>query len=138
MKSLKKARGGKRPGAGKPKGVRWPSTIAKEQAREVARQIITAELEPLVRTHIANAQGTKYLVVRNMKTGKFERVSKERMELLLEKGDDGELEAIEVYDKDPSVEAFKTLMDRALDQPAKPTENLNANVRHEIIWKGDL
>lgn len=125
---MKKGHGGKRPGAGKPKGTKWPSTIAKEQARELVRQMITAELEPIVGAHITNAQGTKYLVTRNAKTGKFERVSKERMEALLESGD-AELETIEVYDKDPSVEAFKTLLDRALDKPQEPDQNINVNVR---------
>lgn len=90
--------------------------------------MITAELEPVVRAHITNAQGTKYLVTRNAKTGKFERVSKERMEQLLESGDK-ELELVEVYDKDPSVEAFKTLLDRALDKPQEPDQNINVNVR---------
>lgn len=131
---MKSNRGGARPGAGRKKGSKWPTTIAKEQAREIARQIITSELEPLIRTHIANAQGTKYLVVRNAKTGKFERVSEERMKLLLESGDE-QLEAIEVYDKDPSVEAFKTLMDRALDQPAKPVEQVNATGTITLKWQ---
>jgi hypothetical protein len=125
---LKSKRGGARPGAGQKKGAKWPSTIAKENARELVRQLITAELEPVVRAHITNAQGTKYLVTRNAKTGKFERVSKERMEQLLESGDK-ELELVEVYDKDPSVEAFKTLLDRALDKPQEPDQNINVNVR---------
>lgn len=120
---MKSKHGGKRSGAGKPKGTKWPSTLAKEGARELVRQMITAELEPIVRSHITNAQGTKYLVTRNAKTGKFERVSKERMEHLLETNDE-ELETIEVYDKDPSVEAFKTLLDRALDKPKEQVQEI--------------
>jgi hypothetical protein len=124
---LNSGRGGKRPGAGQKKGAKWPSTIAKEEARELTRRLITEHLEPIIGAHITNAQGTKYLVTRNAKTGKFERVSQERMEQLLESGDK-ELETIEVYDKDPSVEAFKTLLDRALDKPKEQAQEVNLTI----------
>jgi hypothetical protein len=41
LKHLKKLQGGKRPGAGMPKGYKTQKTLAKEAAREVARQLIT-------------------------------------------------------------------------------------------------
>lgn len=71
----------------------------------------------MLEAQVANSKGLKYLVVRNAKTGKFERVSKDRMEALLESGNEQELERVEVWDKDPSVQAFTDLMNRALDKP---------------------
>lgn len=126
-------KGGKRPGAGRPKGSKEPQTLAKEMAREALRVLVTAEIPELAKAQFANAKGIKFLMVREKGTGKFVKVTKDAAEKL-----NPEQEIIEVWEEKPSVEAFKTLMDRALDQPAKPTENLNANVRHEIIWKGDL
>jgi len=37
---LKSTMGGKRPGAGKPKGTKWPSTLRKEEARELVRRYV--------------------------------------------------------------------------------------------------
>src|SRR5215831_18767460 len=36
--------GGKREGAGYPKGVKWPSTLRKEEARELVRRYVTERL----------------------------------------------------------------------------------------------
>ena len=41
---LKSTMGGKRPGAGKPKGTKWPSTLRKEEARELVRRYVTEHL----------------------------------------------------------------------------------------------
>lgn len=111
MKSQSKRRGGARPGAGKPKGHRAQSTLDKIAAREFVRQRVTAQLGPLVDAHLANALGVKYLVTRDIRSGKFVRVT----EAMARAGKGHEL--IEVWEKDPSVHAFTYLLDRALDRP---------------------
>lgn len=127
-------RGGKRQGAGRPTGTIEPQTIEKAAARELVRQQVLAQLGPLIEAQIANAKGLKYLVTRNAKSGKFERVTRERMEALLEAGDSETLETIEVWDKDPSVQAFTDLMNRAIDKPKEQEQDVNANVALKIIW----
>ena len=107
-------RGGKRPGAGKPKGYKHQSTLDKIAARELVRQRITAELGPMLDAQIANAKGIKYLVVRQKTTGKFLRVA----ESLAGKLNPDE-EIIEVWEKDPSVQAFTDLLNRAIDKPTE-------------------
>ena len=67
--------GGRRPGAGKPQGVKWPSTLAKAEAREFVRQTVTENLGPLLAAQLANAQGICHLMMRDPKTGKFERIT---------------------------------------------------------------
>lgn len=118
--------GGKRPGAGKPKGTKWKSTIDKLAARELARQMITARLEPLIEAQIANAQGIKYLVARDPKTGKFERI-----------GPDGVTSeaVIEVWEKDPSVQAFSDLLNRALDKPKEQEQEIKLTGEAELIQR---
>lgn len=115
-------RGGKRPGAGLKKGYKFSKTLEKEAAREAQRAMITRQLAPLTEAHINNAIGIKHLMLRDPKTGKFERVKDEAgIDVALA----SEGEAIWIYTKDPSVEAFKTLMDRALD---KPIEQIQATL----------
>jgi ribosomal protein S18 acetylase RimI-like enzyme len=50
------------------------SASDKIAARELVRQRVTAQLEPLVDAQISNALGIKYLVIREKKTRKFVRV----------------------------------------------------------------
>ena len=106
-------RGGARPNAGRKKGTRWPSTITKEQIRARVQARVAAYLDPLVDAQIANAQGLKYLVTRDKKTGKFIRVGE-----AMAKAKEGTTEeTIEVWEKDPSVQAFTDLLNRAADKP---------------------
>ena len=116
--------GGSRPGAGRPKGAKGWQTLSKEQARDAVRQAVLAHAAELVSAQVAHAIGLKYLVTRNKSSGKFERVSKERMEALLANDDADALESVEVWDKDPSVQAFTDLMNRALDKPKEQEQEL--------------
>lgn len=116
------ARGGYRPGAGRKKDTtstrqeRVQRTIEKEALREQARRIIGPHLKRLLTAQIAHAEGLKYLVTRDKKTGKFVRVTEAMARHKSEQGGDA-LETIEVWEKDPSVHAFMALLDRLLDKP---------------------
>lgn len=90
-------------------------------------------METLVAAQIAHAHGLKFLVTRNAKTGKFERVSAERMEALLEGKDDDALELLEVWDKDPNVQAFTDLMNRALDKPKEQEQDVH--LKGDVVFR---
>jgi hypothetical protein len=123
-------RGGKRAGAGKPKGTKNRATISKEQAREALRQIVLEQMRELVDSQLANAKGIKYLVVRE-KSGKFVRVTEA---MARAKATDSQ-EIIEVWEKDPSVQAFTDLMNRALDKPAEQEQQVSVTGGIELSWK---
>lgn len=126
------ARGGKRAGAGRPKG---PQTLEKEAARAIVREQVFKRLKPLLDAQISNAVGISYLVVREKKTGKFLRVGKGRAEHL-----NPEEEIIEVWEKDPSVQAFTDLMNRAIDKPAEHVEMTGADqgpIEITFRWASD-
>lgn len=95
---------------GRPKGSRSQATMDKLQAREFVRKRVTEALGSLLEAQVANASGIKYLVARDPKTGKFERIAASQVR------DDA---VIEVWEKDPSVQAFTDLLNRALDKPAE-------------------
>lgn len=116
-------RGGARPNSGPKKGAVYKPTLAKEAARELVRQLIMRHLEPLVAAQVAHATGLKYLVTRDKKTGKFIRVTEAMARVKL--GDTEE--TIEVWEKDPSVQAFTDLLNRAIDKPQE---------RHEVMGEG--
>jgi hypothetical protein len=110
------ASGGKREGAGRRFGSKNLSTIAKEEAREFVRTYITDRLQPLLDAQIDNAQGLKHLMMRDPKTGKFERVTgdAEQIDKALKTKN-----AFWIYTKDPNVAAFTDLLNRAIDKPAE-------------------
>jgi CRISPR/Cas system-associated endonuclease Cas1 len=112
---LKSTHGGKRESAGKKKGNKWPSTLAKEAARELAREIITAGMKPILRAQMAHAVGIGHLYTRD-KTGKFTRIESEaRIDELLTQEREGR--DYWIFAKDPSTQAFTDLMNRAIDEP---------------------
>lgn len=105
-----------------PKGYKTRKTMDKEQAREMLRQLVKESLRPMTEAQIANASGLKFLVLREKKSGKFiKRITDVEGEITL----DPEKEIVEVWAKDPSVQAFTDLLNRTLD---KPVETLQASV----------
>jgi len=101
---------------GRKVGTKLKSTLSKEAAREVLRQIVLAEMQPMLAAQIANAKGIKYLVLRHAKSGKFiKRIEDPANAIEL----DPEHEIIEVWAKDPSVQAFTDLMNRSIDKPTE-------------------
>ncbi len=125
------ARGGKRAGAGRKKGSKLPATISKEQAREALRAVVQEHMGDLVSAQISNAKGIHYLVVREKATGKFLRVAEGAAKLLT-----GE-EIIEIWHKDPSVQAFTDLMNRALDKPKEQEQEHTLSGSFVIKWEDE-
>lgn len=110
--------GGKRSGAGRPKGTKDPQTLTKELAREAARRQIIEEQDALIAAQIQHAKGIQHFFLRNEKTKQFERVKDPKLiQAALNKGEEGSFYWI--FTKDPSVQAFTELMNRALDKPAE-------------------
>jgi len=108
------------------------ATIDKALMREELRRIVCAEMAPMTAAQIANAKGIKYLVTRHKNSGKFIRVTEAMAKVKL--GDDEEI--IEVWEKDPSVQAYTDLMNRALDKPAEHVELTGADGQAlEIVLK---
>jgi len=126
----KKVNGGARPGAGRKKGGHNQSTISKLEARELLRKHVMDEFGPLIKAQVANSLGIHYLVVREKVSGKFLRVGELRARGL--KPDE---EVVEIWEKDPSVQAFTDLMNRTLDKPAEQEQDLNVAARVVFSWK---
>src|SRR5215469_12195503 len=108
--------GGKREGSGRHKGTRWPSTLAKAEAREKVRQFITERLGEFLEAMADNVVGLRHLMMRDPKTGKFERVTGDAKQI------DKALKttnAVWIYTKDLNVQAFTDLLNRAIDKPAE-------------------
>lgn len=118
-------RGGARPNSGPKKGAKYRSTRSKEEGREALRQIVMREMEALVGAQVANAKGLSYLVVRDRVSGKFVRVPSGAADKL-----DPTQEVIEIWEKDPSVQAFTDLLNRALDKPKEQEQEVS--VRHTV------
>lgn len=121
--------GGKRAGAGRPKGKFGKKRLDKEAARELVRQLVTEHLRPMIESQIANAKGISYLVVREQSSGKFKRVTEAMAKVKL--GSDEEI--IEVWEKDPSVQAFSDLLNRAIDKPKEQEQQIVVSGEIDLI-----
>lgn len=129
----KDPRGGKRPGAGRPKGTVNLSTITKEQARDALRQIVLEKMERLVSAQLDNATGIRHFIVRGA-GGKFERLTDpEQIEAALNADEAEEGKTYWIYTKDPSVQAFTDLMNRALDKPKEQEQEIKITGEADMI-----
>ena len=122
--------GGKRRGAGIKAGFKYPKTLTKEAAREVLRQQVMKELGPMVSAQVKAAQGLKYLVTRDKKSGKFTTVTQAMARVMINAG---ESDSIEVWEKEPSTAAFSDLANRALDRPKEQKQEINLTGEAELI-----
>lgn len=106
---------------GPQKGAVYQKTRDKAEAREAARRIIDVHMDDMLASQIKHAKGLSYLVARHKSSGKFEKLTADEAEKLLN-GEDSNRLVIEVWEKDPSVQAFTDLMNRHLDKPVEPVE----------------
>lgn len=121
-------------GSGKPKGYKAPTTIAKEQAREALRQIVLREMDSLVRAQMDSAKGLSHFILRDPKSGKFERVTDpDRIVDALNAEGAEEGSTYYLHTKDPSTQAFTDLMNRALDKPKEQEQDINLNVSGDLM-----
>lgn len=127
------AKPGERRG-GRTKGTPNKATYTKEQARDALRQIVLREMDALAASQIANAKGLSYLVGRD-KHGKFTKLTSAQADLAL--SGESQYVMVEVWEKDPSVQAFTDLMNRALDKPKEQEQELVHSGGLSIRWKGD-
>lgn len=132
MKQSKKPRGGARPGAGMPKGHVTQKTIEKETARAALRQIVLEQMKPLVQRMIVSAMGIGHLYTRD-KTGKFTKIENQaEVDRLLTEG--GEDKDYWIFTKDPSVQAFTDLMNRAIDKPKEQEQEIDLKAEVVMRW----
>lgn len=117
---------------GKPKGYKAPQTLEKEAAREVFRAEVLKHLKPLLQRQIAHAMGIGHLYTRD-KAGKFSRVENQaQIDRLLTEGEEDK--DYWIFSKDPSVQAFTDIMNRALDKPKEQEQDVNLNAEVVMKW----
>ena len=113
---------------GKPKGFKATHTLEKEAQRELVRQLVGQQLTPMVQAQIRHAIGVGHLMLRDEETQRFERVVTTGDPLKDEAVIDAAVStgrACWIYLKDPSVQAFSDLLNRALDKPKEQAQEIN-------------
>lgn len=117
---------------GRKLGSKGKNNAEKEVLRQFLREKVAREWGSMLDAQIDQAKGLKYLVVRDKKTGKFLRVSEVRAKCA-----EGE-EQIEVWEKDPSTQAFDSLANRTIGKPAETIEgSMQFPGGLTIKWEGD-
>lgn len=119
---------------GRPRGRRNNATLSKEESRELLRQRVLRDMEPMVAAQVAHAQGISHFMLRDPKTGKFERVTElAQIEAALNADGAEEGSSFYIWTKDPSVQAFTDLMNRALDKPKEQEQEIRMTGDADLI-----
>lgn len=138
------AKGGKRPGAGRPKGRKDNATLEKERVLEAMRQRIMGKADDLLNAQFSLAQGNHYLFRIDTETDSKGKRTKGKPELVtdpeeirdyLDQGPalNTETEYYFMTTATPDNQAINSLMDRTFGRPTQSVEvdqtstNLNFN-----------
>lgn len=120
---------------GPKEGVKYAPTIAKEQARDALRQIVLRDMDALVAAQLANAKGISHFFLRD-DSGRFVKIEDPaKIEIALNSGDKDSYYWI--FTKDPSIQAFTDLMNRALDKPAEQELSIKLSADGDLLAKLD-
>ena len=103
------------------KGGKWKATLEKEAVRELVRQKITERLAPMIDAQIEHAIGIKHGFLRRA-DGTFER--SDDPDKMLAAFNSGDATSFYIFTKDPSVQAFSDLMNRAIDKPKEQVQEV--------------
>lgn len=126
-------RGGARPNSGPAKGTKYAPTISKEQARDAIRQVVLTHMDDMLKAQIAHAKGIGHLYTRD-KSGKFNKIEHQaQIDQLLAEGSEGE--DYWIFSKDPSVQAFTDLMNRAFDKPKEQEQEVKLSGGLVVKWQ---
>lgn len=111
------------------KGYKFPRTLAKEAARERVRQFVHERMAAMLEAQAQHAIGISHFMLRG-KDGKFERATEpEQILAALNSGDET---SYYVFTKDPSVQAFTDLMNRALDKPKEQAQEIDLHISGDV------
>lgn len=87
----------------------------------------------MLEAQIRHAKGLSYLVGRD-KAGKFKKLTSEEADRALAAGGESEWTLIEVWEKDPSVQAWTDLLNRANDKPKEQEQEHAITGTLEVKW----
>lgn len=116
-----------------PKGYKTAKTLSKEAARDALRTLVLKQLDRLVGAQLANATGLRHTFMRD-DAGRFTQLTDpQRIAEALNSGDEGKY--YWTFTKDPSIQAFTDLMNRALDKPAEQVQQLEHSGTIAFTWQ---
>lgn len=119
---------------GKPKGYKAPATLEKEAAREAVRRRITERLVPLVDAQIDSAIGISHFMLRDPKTGQWERIQDpEQIVKALNDPRARQGSTYLIYTKDPNSNAARDMLDRAIDKPKEQLQEIKVEGGDALI-----
>lgn len=130
-------RGGARRNSGPKKGAIYAPTVIKEAARVALRDLILEHMPSMTKAQIAAAKGIDHFILRDPKSGKFERVTDpERIVEALNAENAEQGSTFYIHTKDPSTPAYTDLLNRAIDKPAEQEQAVKIEGKLEIFWRG--
>lgn len=123
---------------GKPKGYKAPATLAKEAAREAVRVRITERMMPLVDAQIDSAIGISHFMLRDPKTGQWERVTDpDQIVRALNDPRAKSGSTYLVYTKDPNAQAARDMLAYAVDRPKEQPMEIQVTDTEALLARLD-
>jgi hypothetical protein len=107
-------RGGRRPGAGLPKGFKFPKTLEKEAAKRELQERVIAEIGPMVTGLLESAKGA-YAMFAKSEAGWVQVTDEQTMLRCLQSGES----FYRIEQRKPDVRAAQELLHQTIGEPQK-------------------
>lgn len=138
-KPAKPKKRGPKPGTpqagGIPKGYKFPKTLQKEEGKARLRELVLANLDPIVRGLIGKATGINHMMLRDETTGQWMRLTEpEQIERALNAEGAEEGKTYWIHTKDPDVPAATDILNRAIGKPVEDVQ-ITAPEGITLRWK---
>jgi hypothetical protein len=118
---------------GPKKGAIYKPTLDKARAREALRTLVLEHMSEMTAAQIQHAKGISHFMLRGT-DGRFERCTD--ADQILQALNSGDATSYYIHTKDPSVQAYTDLMNRALDKPSEHVEVSGAGGEPIVLqWK---
>lgn len=115
-------RGGKRPGAGRPKGSKEQHTLDREEARRYLSERVRKEIDPLATAQIESAKGL-FVMFAKTEAGPVRVTDPDLMQRCIESGEG----TYYIAAKDPDQKALKDIFDREFGRPTEHVALIGAD-----------
>jgi hypothetical protein len=117
------SRGGKRDGAGRPKGSEEQATLDKRAHRALIREAIKPHITAIIAAQVDNAKGVPYLVLRDASGAYVRATDEKQVDEALARLNAGDDSAMRFYTKEPHQGSASMLLAYAADKPVEPVEH---------------
>jgi len=121
-------------GGGAAPGAKYAKTLEKEAMREEYRRMAAPHIERILRAQVDSAVGINHFLLRDPKTGRFERITDpDQILAALNAPEDDAASRYMIYARDPNQQAASDVLNRLMDKPKEQEQEIRVSGDADLL-----